>query len=74
MINPLLITRKENAGILRRICSELNAVPREMIGEDWSLAVFLNLNEVMVLPFEPDPFAVERYEDMLDMEFSVIVP
>lgn len=41
MINPLLITRKENAGILRRICSELNAVPREMIGEDWSLAVFL---------------------------------
>lgn len=34
----------------------------------------LNLNEVMVLPFEPDPFAVERYEDMLDMEFSVIVP
>ena len=41
MINPLLITRKENAGILRRICSELNAVPREIIGEDWSLAVFL---------------------------------
>ena len=41
MINPLLITRKENAGILRRICSELNAIPREMIGEDWSLAVFL---------------------------------
>ncbi|MBS6585560.1 MAG: hypothetical protein KH345_05325 [Eubacterium sp.] len=41
MINPLLITRKGNAGILRRICSELNAVPREMIGEDWSFAVFL---------------------------------
>ena len=41
MLNPLLISRKENAGILRRICSELNAVPREMIGEDWSLAVFL---------------------------------
>ena len=36
--------------------------------------LMLNLNEVMVLPFEPDPFAVERYEDMLDMEFSVIVP
>ena len=36
--------------------------------------LMLNLNEVMVLPFEPDPFAVKRYEDMLDMEFSVIVP
>jgi len=41
MINPLLITRKENAGIFLRICSELNAVPREMIGEEWSLTVFL---------------------------------
>lgn len=41
MLNPLLISRKENAGILRRICSELGAVPREIIGEDWSLAVFL---------------------------------
>lgn len=41
MINPLLITRTETAGILRRICSELNAVSREMMGEDWSLAVFL---------------------------------
>ena len=36
--------------------------------------LMLNLNEVIVLPFEPDPFAVERYEDMFDMEFSVIVP
>lgn len=35
--------------------------------------LMLNLNEVMVLPFEPDPFAIDRYEDMLDAEFSVIV-
>ena len=41
MLNPLLISRKENAGILRRICSELGAVPREIIGEDWSLSLFL---------------------------------
>lgn len=41
MINPLLIAKKENAGILRRICSELGAAPREIIGEDWSLALFL---------------------------------
>ena len=47
MINPLLITRKENARILRRICSELNAVPREMIGEDWSLAVFLKHDKII---------------------------
>ena len=30
----------------------------------------LNLNEVMVLPFEPDPFAVEQYEEMFDMDFE----
>ena len=36
--------------------------------------LMLNLNEVMVLPFEADPFAVEKYEEMLDMKFSVIVP
>ena len=41
MINPLLITRKENAGILRKICSELGTTPREIIGEDWSLTLFL---------------------------------
>ena len=35
--------------------------------------LMLNLNEVMLLPFEPDPFAFEKYEDMLDVEFSVIV-
>ena len=41
MLNPLLISRKENAGILRRICYKLGAVPREIIGEDWSLSLFL---------------------------------
>ena len=41
MLNPLLIARKENAGIFRRICSELGAVPQEIIGEDWSLSLFL---------------------------------
>ena len=28
--------------------------------------LMLNLNEVMILPFEPDPFAVEKYEEILD--------
>ncbi len=41
MINPLLIARKENAGILRKICTELGAVPREMAGDEWSLALFI---------------------------------
>ena len=41
MTNPLLIARKENAGILRKICSELGTSPREIIGEDWSLTLFL---------------------------------
>ena len=41
MINPLLIARKENAGILTKICGELGATPREIIGEDWSLALFI---------------------------------
>ncbi len=30
----------------------------------------LNLNEVMVLPFETDPFAVEKYEGIFDAVFS----
>ena len=33
--------------------------------------LMLNLNEVMVLPFEPDPFAIEQYEDMFDEKFSM---
>lgn len=41
MINPLLIARKENAGILRKICSELGAEAREMSGDDWSLELFI---------------------------------
>lgn len=41
MISPLLIARKENAGILLKICAELGAAPREMIGDDWSLELFL---------------------------------
>lgn len=41
MINPLLIARKENAGILRKICAEMNATPRELTGDDWSLEIFL---------------------------------
>ena len=32
--------------------------------------LMLNLNEVMVLPFEPDPFAVEQYEGIFDAFFS----
>lgn len=31
----------------------------------------LNLNPVLILPFEPDPFAVGKYEEMLDSEFRV---
>jgi hypothetical protein len=42
MIHPLLIARKENAGILRNICKELEtAMPREQIGDKWSLALFI---------------------------------
>ena len=32
--------------------------------------LMLNLNEVMILPFEPDPFAVEKYEGIFDAVFS----
>lgn len=32
--------------------------------------LMLNLNEVMVLPFESDPFAVEKYEGIFDAAFS----
>lgn len=32
--------------------------------------LMLNLNEVIVLPFEPDLFAVERYEGIFDAAFS----
>ena len=32
--------------------------------------LMLNLNEVMVLPFEPDPFAVEKYEEMFVLFFT----
>ena len=41
MTNPLLIARKENAGILRKICAEIGAAPREMTGDEWSLALFI---------------------------------
>lgn len=41
MINPLIIARNENAGLFRKICSELGANQRELIGDDWSLAIFL---------------------------------
>lgn len=41
MINPLLISRNENAGILRKICSDIGASPRELSGDDWSLALFI---------------------------------
>lgn len=42
MINPLIITRKENAGLFRKVCSEIGASSqREIIGEDWSLALFI---------------------------------
>lgn len=56
MINPLLIARKENAGILRKICSELGAEAREMSGDDWSL--------------EPNPFVIANYEEIFDREFA----
>ncbi len=36
--------------------------------------LMLNLNEVLVLPFELDLFKIEKYEEMFDMKFSVIVP
>ncbi|MGN0680166.1 MAG: hypothetical protein ACI4JS_10925 [Oscillospiraceae bacterium] len=41
MINPLIITRNENAGLFRRICGEIGASQRELIGDEWSLALFL---------------------------------
>lgn len=41
MINPLIITRNENAGFFRKVCAEIDATPRELIGDDWSLALFL---------------------------------
>ena len=33
--------------------------------------LMLNLNEVMVLPFELDTFAVEKYEKLFDEEFRM---
>lgn len=41
MINPLIISRNENAGLFRKICTEIGATQRELIGNDWSLALFL---------------------------------
>lgn len=41
MINPLIITRNENAGVFRKICAEIGATQRELVGDDWSLAMFL---------------------------------
>jgi hypothetical protein len=42
MLSPLLIARKENAGILKSIGKELEFfTPREQIGSDWSLKLFL---------------------------------
>ena len=32
--------------------------------------LMLNLNEVMVLPFEPDPFVVDKYEEMFVLYFT----
>lgn len=31
--------------------------------------LMLNLNDVLVLPFEPDPFSVEKYEELFDNLF-----
>ncbi len=41
MTNPLIISRNENAGLFRKICAEIGASQRELIGDDWSLALFL---------------------------------
>lgn len=41
MINPLIMTRNENAGLFRKVCSQIGANPRELLGSDWSLALFL---------------------------------
>lgn len=41
MINPLIISRNENIGIFRAVCAQIDAEPRELIGDDWSLALFL---------------------------------
>lgn len=32
--------------------------------------LMLNLNEVMVLPYDPNPFAIEKYEELLDPFFN----
>jgi hypothetical protein len=29
-------------------------------------ALMLNLNEVMILPYDPNPFAIEKYEELLE--------
>ena len=65
MLNPLLISRKENAGILRRICSELGAVPREIIGEDWSLAVFLKRDLKTYLNTLPGFTSISMYPKLM---------
>ena len=41
MINPLIITRKENAGLFRKVCHELGVTQRELVAEEWSLSLFL---------------------------------
>lgn len=42
MLSPLLIARKENAGILRNIEKDIEFLtPREQIGSGWSLKLFL---------------------------------
>ena len=40
MLNPLLITRKKRRNPPQNML-QAERIPREMIGEDWSLAVFL---------------------------------
>ncbi|MBP0985311.1 MAG: hypothetical protein J6A19_16485 [Oscillospiraceae bacterium] len=41
MINPLIITRKENAGLFRKVCHDLGATQRELVADEWSLSLFL---------------------------------
>ena len=34
-------------------------------------ALMLNLNPVLLLPFEPNPFAAEKYEETFDAAFNI---
>jgi hypothetical protein len=38
--------------------------------EKYREALSVNLNDVILLPFEPEPFKIGRYEEIFDGEFA----